>query len=303
VKWSDIAGVILLCGLFRGEALTAEPLSRFVEVDGISIHYLESGRAAAEDPTLLMVHGYCGSGEDFRPLLQALPDSFHSIAVDLPGGGFSGKPDAPYDCDYFVAFLRSFCVRMGLRSFVLVGHSMGGQIAIHYATRWPEAVQRLVLISPYGLAGEEGGMGTLARLGPLVDIGYALNTRLFIQWAIQINVLYRPAPETLRAVVDSTAANILGCEGARAVSRVTRAVIGHDQVDALLPAVSADTLVIWGDHDRVLPPQWASAFVTRLPAARLALIPDTGHMPMTERPGLTAIVLMGFLSDRRAVGD
>jgi pimeloyl-ACP methyl ester carboxylesterase len=297
-----MAGVLLACGCIL-EAQAGEPVSRFATVDGVAVHYLESGRAGPDDITLLMVHGWCGAAENFRPLMRSLPEFYHILAVDLPGLGISAKPDAPYNCDYFVSFLRAFCVSRGLQDFVLVGHSMGGQFAVHYVTRWPREVRQLVLIDPYGLAGEEGRMLRLAGLGSLVDIGFGLNNRLFIQVLSRINVLYKPTPETLRAVADAAAAGILGAEGARAASRVTKSVLGHDLIDTLLPAVSMDTLVIWGDHDRILPLRWAQVFASRLPAARLAVIPDAGHMPMTERPGLTAIALMGFLSEPQAPVD
>jgi abhydrolase domain-containing protein 6 len=296
-----MAGILLFCGQVLAGGQAVEPVSRFVTVDGLSIHYLEAGRAAPDDPTLLMVHGWCGTAEDFRPLMRALPEFYHTISVDFPGSGLSAKPDAPYDCAYIVAFLRSFCVSMDLRSFIMVGHSMGGQFAVHYVTRWPQTVRSLILIDPYGLAGEEGGMLPLARLGPLVDIGFALNNRLFIQWATQVNVLYKPSYETLNAVADSTAASILNPEGARAAARITKSVIGRDQIDGLLPAISMDTLVMWGDHDLMLPPHWAQRYISLLPSARLVMIPDTGHMPMTERPTLAAIAIMGFLSQEQAV--
>lgn len=292
-----MAGIVLMSARVLAGAQEVGPISRFVDVDGLSIHYLEAGGAAPDDPTLLLVHGWCGSAEDFRPLLNALPPSLHSIAVDLPGNGISAKPDAPYDTAYFVSFLRSFCVRMGLESFVLVGHSMGGQFAVHFATRWPLTVRRLILIDPYGLKGEEGWLLPLARMGPLVDLGFALNNRLFIQWATQANVMYHPDAETVRAATNATAASILGPVGSRAAARVTKAVIGRDPVDALLPEVSVDTLVLWGDHDKMLEPHWADRFLALLPSARLTVIPDTGHMPMTERPALAATVITEFLSE------
>jgi pimeloyl-ACP methyl ester carboxylesterase len=293
-----MAGVLMLCGQLVAGA-DSGPMSRSVDIDGVTIHYLESGAVTARE-TLLLVPGWCGGAEDFRPLMTALPEGYRCLSIDLPGHGLSSKPDAPYDMEYYVGFLRSFCLRMGLSDFVFVGHSMGGQFAVHYASRWPGTIRRLVLIDPYGLPGEEGGFGLLASLGPLVDLGFALNNRLFIEWGIAANVLYRPAAATLRAVADSTAVGILGQAGARAAARTTRAVVGHDTVEGILPSLTLPTLVLWGDHDRFLSPSWAERFLALLPSARLVIIPDAGHMPMTERPSLTAIALAGFLAEPEA---
>jgi pimeloyl-ACP methyl ester carboxylesterase len=287
--------LLIACRAFAGA--DDDPLSRWTEVDGIRVHYLEAGAEGSRGPLLLMVHGWCGSAADFRPLMCVLPEGTHSIAVDLPGCGLSDKPDAAYDLPYFMGFLRSFCGALGLERFVLVGHSMGGQLALHFTNLWPGSVERLVLISPYGLKGEEGAWLPLAQSGSLVDVVLSLNNRLFIEWAIAANNLYRPAPDVLRAVADSTAQGILGREGVRSTARITRNLIGRDPLDGVLPTLLTPTLILWGDHDALLDPKWGRAFVALMPDARLVLIADAGHMAALERPQETAEVMAGFIRE------
>jgi pimeloyl-ACP methyl ester carboxylesterase len=164
-------------------------------------------------------------------------------------------------------------------------------------------VEKLILIDPGGLKGEEGLNQRLARLGPLVNLAFRLNTRQFITWALRTNVLYNPPPESLRAAVDATAVSILGRDGARALARVTRRVIGRDPVDALLPGIFQETLVLWGEHDRLLPPRWAHAFAARLPRASLRMIADAGHMPMLEQPAVVAEMIVRFLRPSLQEGE
>ena len=279
-----------------GTLAAAEPFSRWVDVNGTVIHFYEQGRGWAGDPVLLMVHGWCGSADDFNRLLPALPDDLRSIAVDLPGCGFSDKPDAAYDPAYFQAFLRDFCATLGLTKIVLVGHSMGGQLAAHFAATRKDLVDRLILIDPYGLKGEEGeGWAGLADSGGFVDFVFSLNSRFFIEWGISGRVLYHPSQELVKSLAESTARSILGPDGVRAISRITRNVIGHDQVEAVLPDITQPTLIIWGDKDAVLLPRWAQTFRTLLPDAVLQMVPDAGHMPMLEKPAETAGLIDQFI--------
>jgi abhydrolase domain-containing protein 6 len=273
-----------------------DPFSRWTEIGGIRVHYLEAGSDPSPGPPLLMVHGWCGSAEDFRPLMRALPEGTHSIAVDLPGCGLSDKPDVTYDLPYFMEFLRAFTGALGLERFVIVGHSMGGLLGLHFTNLWPWWVERLVLISPYGLTGEEGAWLPLAQSGNLVDILLTLNNRLFIEWALAANNLYKAQPDVLRAVADSTAKGILGRDGVRSTARITRNLIGRDPLDEILPTITTETLILWGDHDALLDPKWGRAFIALLPDARLTLIADAGHMSLLEKPRETAEAMAGFIA-------
>ncbi len=270
-------------------------VSRFVSVNGLRIHCLETGSLQSE-PLLLMVHGWAGAAADWDPLLRALPARLHAIAVDLPGCGLSDKPDAAYDMPWFLDALHGLCAALDARQVVLAGHSMGGQIAVHFASRYPDMVEKLILIDPYGLKGQEGRRQPLARLGPVVNLAFLFNTRKFIEWAMRARVLHNPPPESLLTAVDSTALSILGRHGARAIARITKRVIGRAHVDALLPGIFQETLVLWGDHDRLLPPRWAQAFASRLPRASLQMVADAGHMPMFEKPAVVAELIARFLS-------
>jgi pimeloyl-ACP methyl ester carboxylesterase len=268
----------------------------WVNVNGMRIHCLGAGTAPDKQPPILLLHGWTGAAADWSPLLAALPPGVRSIAPDLPGCGLSDKPDAPYDMPWFLDFLHSFCAAIGASTIVLAGHSMGGQVAVHFASRYPAMVEKLILIDPYGLRGEEGRRLPLARLGPLVNAAFALNRRRFIERAIRAHVLHDQSPELVNAAVESTATSILGREGARANARITRRVIGRAHVDALLPGISQATLLIWGEEDRLLPPRWAEVFASLMPRASLHTIPQAGHMPMLEKPVEVAQAMDRFLS-------
>ena len=271
-------------------------VSRWVDVNGVRTHFLESGGAREDSPVLLMVHGWAGSAVDWERLMPLLPPGVRAIAVDLPGCGLSDKPDAAYDMPFFIDAILSFCESLGVSRMVLAGHSMGGQIAVHFTSRYPERVEKLILIDPAGLKGEEGGLAALARLGPVVDLALQLNTRFFIEWAMRANILHDAPPDLVASAVEGTATSILGQKSARAISRITQRVIGREHVDELLPGVSQETLLIWGDADRLLSPRWADEYVSRLRRASVHPVAGAGHMPMFEKPEAVAALIADFIA-------
>jgi abhydrolase domain-containing protein 6 len=280
-----------------------------VMVDGISIRCLDTGLPGGEapggeapGPTILFVHGYCGAAANFSPLLACLSagvggvsGSLRCIAVDLPGCAGSDKPEIPYSTAGFVDFLDSFRRSLGLGRIVLVGHSMGGQICVHFTERFPQAVQKLILIAPDGLAGEEGGWLAVTGLGPLVEAGLMLANRSFVEVALR-TVVFSDQALVSPALVDCFAEGLLTPEGVRATAEITRRVIGHDPVDGILPRIRQPTLVIWGAEDRLLKPSWGYRFVALLPEAELFVLSECGHAPMLEKPAETAGLIAAFLS-------
>ncbi len=273
---------------------------RVGEVDGIAVRYVDTRAPDGEaSPTILFVHGYCGAAANFQSLFPFLAPSARCIAVDLPGCAGSAKPDLDYDIPFFVGFLESFRRSLGLERFVLVGHSMGGQIAAHYTRRFPDAVHKLILIAPDGLAGEEGGWRVIARLDPLIEAGLALTNRSFVTIALRRIIFHDPA-QVSPDLVDCFAEGLLTPEGAYATALITRRIIGRDSVDELLPGIQQETLVIWGEEDRLLSPRWAPRYIELLPRAELGLVPECGHAPMLEKPGQTAVLIAEFLGRSEA---
>jgi pimeloyl-ACP methyl ester carboxylesterase len=266
--------------------------SRYVAVDGMAIHYYEAGDPSG--PPIVFVHGLYGSAVDFLPLLRVIKSDFHCIAVDLPGCGLSDKPDIHYSTAFLVEFLKSFTDTIGLDRFTLAGHSLGGLVSVHFALLHHEAVEKLILIDPYGLKGEEGGFLPLTRLGFIIDAAFFLTTDFIVGIGLRSYIFHDPdrIPDEYFASVVRT---FRDPESRRAEARITREIIGMDPVDAILPGVSQEVLLIWGEEDRLLPVSWHEGFVKALPRVTLRLVPDCGHMPIVERPGQTAWLLEEFL--------
>jgi pimeloyl-ACP methyl ester carboxylesterase len=300
---AGVRSALALCALFLLPAapvcaqasLTAQrETSRYVVVDGMVIHYYETGNPSGRP--IVFLHGLYGSAVDFLPLMRIMKPDFKCIAVDWPGCGLSEKPDIHYSTVFIVELLKKFTDTIGLDGFILAGHSLGGMVSVHFAILHRESVEKLILIDPYGLRGEEGGFLPLARLGCLIDAAFALTTELFVDIALKAYIFRDPdrMPHEYFASVMRTFADP---DSRRAVARITREIIGTDPVDALLPGVSQEVLLIWGMEDRLLPASWHDGFAKGLPHVTLRLVPECGHMPIVERPGQTAWLLEEFLSD------
>lgn len=273
----------------------AEVVSRTLPVDGISIHALDTAPGRHDLATAILVHGWAGCAADFLPLLDRLSDeqSMRWVAFDFPGCGASDKPDLHYTISGMAEFVERFREALGIEAVDVVGHSLGGQVAVHYAVRFPQRVRHLVLVDPDGLEGEEGCWLGLARLGPLVDVAFGLNSRCVIRCVMRRHIFH--GTSGLEVTVRRRAAYLLTPEGNRAVARIVREAVGTEPVDGLLPLVGQETLVIWGTEDRLLPVRWAGAWMRGLPRAEWCPVPDCGHMPIAEKPAETAVALEEFL--------
>jgi pimeloyl-ACP methyl ester carboxylesterase len=285
---------LLLAVLPERTAAAADIVSRTIDVDGISIRFLDTAPGCDDLATAILVHGWAGCTTDFLPLLDLLSDeSMRWVAFDFPGCGASDKPDMHYTISGMAEFVERFRAALGAETIDVVGHSLGGQIAVHYAVRYPQRVRRLVLVDPDGLEGEEGCWLGLARLGPLVDLAFHLNSRCIIRCVMRRHVFHGTAG--LEETASGKAAYLLTPGGNRAAARITHEAVGTEPVDDLLPLVGQETLVIWGIEDRLLPVRWADGWMRGLPRAEWCPVPDCGHMPIAEKPAETAVALEEFL--------
>jgi 4,5:9,10-diseco-3-hydroxy-5,9,17-trioxoandrosta-1(10),2-diene-4-oate hydrolase len=285
------AAALALIAALPGAA--GEVASAFLDVDGVRIHRLDTAPGRTDLPLVILVHGWAGCTTDFRPLLERVGGERRWVAFDHPGCGESDKPDIHYSITGMAEFVEAVRAALGVETVDLVGHSLGGQIAVHYAVRHPDRVRRLVLIDPDGLAGEEGFWLRVVRLDRLVDRAFALNSRCVIRGVMRRRVFH--GRTGLEAATDGKAAYLLTPDGNRAVARITKEAIGTEPVDDLLPLVAQPTLVVWGGEDRLLPVRWAGAWMRGLPRSELWIVPECGHMPTAEKPAWTAVMLEEFL--------
>ena len=272
---------------------------RDVSARGVRTRVLEAG--SDRSPALVLVHGLFTSHRSFEDLIEALAPRFHVIAPDLPGFGESEKPSPAryaYGVEAHAEAIADLIAAFGVGRASVLGHAMGGAVALTLAAEHRELVQRLVLEDPLAYPAP---MGWQARAALVPVVGGFLFKQLYGRSMFRSMVrdaMYAPggAPPLERTDWHYDLFNTPSArESAYAVMLATldtRAVV------ARLSRIAAPTLVLWGREDRIHPVTGAHRLVREIPGARLEIM-DAGHVPHEERARDFLTLLTEFLEGRR----
>ena len=282
---------------------------KFLELHGDRVAYRDDG----DGEVLLLIHGMAGNSDSWRSVLPQLSKKFRVIAPDLLGHGESAKPRSDYSLGAFAVWPRGFLDELGVRQATVVGHSLGGGVAMQFVYQHPDYVKRLVLISSGGLGPD---VGLILRLlsapgaelvlpiiapKPVLDVGNKLRSWLRSVgvhsprgaelWSAYSSLSDRDTRasflRTLRSVVDYRG---------QAVSALNRLSLRED-----LPIMA-----IWGDRDSIIPVDHAYAAHEARTDSRLEVLPHVGHFPQVETPNEVVELIEDFIattSETRDVGS
>ncbi|MDQ0584552.1 alpha/beta fold hydrolase [Streptomyces rishiriensis] len=266
----------------------AQPELRHRVVHG----YRRAFRMAGEGPALVLVHGIGDSSRTWAELIPDLARTHTVIAPDLLGHGASDKPRADYSVAAYANGLRDLLSTLGIESATLVGHSLGGGVAMQFAYQFPERTERLILVSAGGVGRE---VNPALRLVSLPGAHLALSAlrlpgaRFHVGLAVSLMRLLdtglgQDAPDLLHlvdALPDETARN--------AFVRTLRAVVDwRGQVVTMLDrcylTAGMPTMLLWGDRDSVVPVRHAYEAHEAMPGSRLEIFEGAGHFPFHSDP-------------------
>jgi pimeloyl-ACP methyl ester carboxylesterase len=281
------------------ERAPIERVVRDVTARGVRTRVLEAG--PEEAPALLLVHDFLGSHRAWDDLVDDLGRRFHVIAPDLPGFGESEKPNPAryaYGVEAHAEAIADLIAAFGVGRAAVVGHGMGGAIALTLAAVHAELVQRLVLEDALCYA----GAGAFRSRWPLIPIAGGI---LFKQlWGRALfrgyfrDGIYGPGAAVPAERVDWHYEAFNSPSARESAYAVMRAVLDTRPVVARIPRVTAPTLVVWGRDDRLYPVAHAARLVRELPHARLEIM-DAGHAPHEEQPAAFTKLLVEFLGGKR----
>jgi pimeloyl-ACP methyl ester carboxylesterase len=290
----------------RGETvIRRRPQRRHAVLHGDRVAY----RVAGDGPPIVLIHGITSDSSIWERVMPGLAREHTVIAPDLPGHGSSDKPKGDYSLGAHACCVRDLLLALGHERVTLVGHSLGGGIAMQFSYQFPEMCDRLVLVDSGGLGRDVSVLlraaslpgselvlpllassrllGVGARLGgALGRVGLRLGTDLE-QMARGHNTLSDGASRaaflhTLRAVVDPAGQRI-------------------DATNRLYLAERMPLLLIWGERDSIIPVAHGRAAHARMSRSRLEVLERSGHFPMLDEPECFLEVLLDFVAETEPV--
>jgi pimeloyl-ACP methyl ester carboxylesterase len=281
---------------------SAQPVHE--EVKRMTLHGHDVAyRQAGSGPVLVLVHGITSSSATWGRVMPYLARRFTVIAPDLAGHGESDKPKGDYSLGAHASGVRDLLVALGHERATLVGHSLGGGIAMQFSYQFPERCERLVLVDSGGLGREVSLLLRAATLpGSEFVLPFLAATRVLDAGARIGGVLGRlglglgtDVEEIARG--HSTLSN---GEARAAFVHTLRAVVepGGQRVDAsnrLYLAQHLPFLLIWGEHDSIIPVAHGRATHAQVPGSRLEVFSHSGHFPQVDEPERFIDVLMEFI--------
>jgi pimeloyl-ACP methyl ester carboxylesterase len=276
--------------------------SKTATVHGRSVTYVEAG----EGPVLLLIHGMAGTCENWREVIEPLAREHTVIAPDLPGHGESAPGGGDYSIGGLATGLRDLLLALGHERATLVGHSLGGGVAMQLAYLFPEMVERLVLVSSGGLGPEVSPILRAATLpgadlfiSATAGVGQRVGTALGRGLAA---IGLRPSADVAEVARGYAS---LRHPGRRAAFLATlHAVVsaGGQRVDArdrLHMAEAMPVLIVWGARDPIIPVRHGKDAHEAIPGSWLEVFEDVGHLPQVEAPGRFVAALARFLRETK----
>jgi pimeloyl-ACP methyl ester carboxylesterase len=256
----------------------------FHATDGAELFYEERG--ARGSIPILFVHGWRGDATLWTPIVDALAESYRTIAIDVRGFGASNAAPGPYRVETFADDLSALVAALDLDPLVAVGHSMGAAVAQRFAIDRPDAVEGLVLVAPVP--------ATALAYPPKLDamfratIGNDANT---IAWLAKLTVS-ELSPATVRAMRNA-AALATPAAALESYESWTSLTFGDDAA-----TIDTPTLVLAADGDRPMTPDLVRERVAdRIAGSRFVVLEETGHYAIVERPERIADEISDFIEE------
>ncbi len=269
---------------------SADAPGSFLDIDGDQIHYVDAGRG----PAVVLIHGWNGSTFSYRYVISELARQYRVVAIDLRGYGYSSRSlTAEYSGAAQARLVAQVMDRLAIETATLVGHSMGGGIAMRLALAEPQRVQRLVLVDSV----TENEVRSAIRHGRLLRRALPLLAPLTMHRQRFRDRALRSAVHDPAYVTEETREGYyrpFHMRGHLASMAKQYADWGKD--DLWSPErITQETLVLWGEHDRWISVESGRVLAEQIPNARFVLVRSAGHLPLGEQPEFCNRELLRFL--------
>jgi pimeloyl-ACP methyl ester carboxylesterase len=270
-----------------------------ITLHGHRVSYVRAGWG----PLVVLVHGIAGSSETWHDVIEPLAERYTVLAADLLGHGESAKPRGDYSLGAYASGLRDLMSALGHDKGTIVGHSLGGGVAMQMAYQFPDRCERMVLVSSGGLGREVHFLLRAAALPgsefvlPVIAANRILNAGTTLGGALR-RAGFRAGPDLQEMWRSFSSLGDVAARGAFIHS--LRAVVepGGQRVDAtdrLYLAERMPTMIMWGERDPIIPVRHGRAASEMIPGCRFETFPDAGHFPHRDEPRKFVKTLTDFI--------
>lgn len=278
----------------------------FLPNQNLNLFYFEAGDE--HEKTLLMLHGLGDEADTWRHVFQPLAESFHTLAIDLPGFGRSDQPDVVYDPNFYIKCIFEFISLRAKSTPILMGSSLGGMLAHGLALTHSECVDGLILVGG-ALSPAELNQTISLRLMQLPFIGEWLYTRLRknpdAAFSSLNSVYYQleALPGVDREFLFNRVNQRVWSDGQRRAyfSTLRQLARWAKRIQADLPEklslLEIPTLILRGEYDTLFPDATAEAIINIQPLATKGIIKNAGHLPQQEAPENTLNIINNWIAD------
>lgn len=249
------------------------PQEKSVTVFGAKIRYLEMGDAAK--PKVILLHGLGAAAESWQFTIPALAANYHVIALDQIGFGKSDKPLLKYRVGTYADFLDKFMAELKIEKASLVGNSMGGWIAGFMAIKYPNRVEKIVLVAAAGIIPEKYDEAQIYQLNNSTRDEIRANLKL---------IFANPMLQNNEMLVDQFMTQRVTANDGYTISAMIESIKRkEDFLNNRLGEIKKPTLIIWGKQDGLLPVSDAYTFNKGIAGSELAVFDNCGHLPQFEK--------------------
>jgi len=265
----------------------ADLTKKEIKIDDHNIVYLEGGKG----PTILLLHGYTGSKDNWLMFAPYLTKDYHVVIPDIPGYGESSMIEKDsYNISNQMQRLHKFVQAIELKKFHIAGNSMGGGYAGAYAVRYPDEIISLGLFDAGGVM--FSGNSVVKTIKEEGENPFLIRDSNEMQRMIAILYVNPPSlPYPIKKVMTQTA-----IANRQFYEKEAKEVFPDlYSLEKYLPKIKAPTLILWGDQDKVVDISSVPIFEKGLKNHKTVIIRDCGHAPMMEKPQETATQYLDFI--------
>jgi pimeloyl-ACP methyl ester carboxylesterase len=261
-------------------------------------------RVAGNGPPIVLVHGMVNSSRHWQPVARRLAERYTVIAPDLVGHGDSATPRGDYSLGAHAAVIRDLLSALGIERATIVGHSLGGGVAMVFFWQFPERVERLALVSSGGLGPDVSPLlRSIALPGATALVSLAAHPRV-TGGLDHAGATLRARGSWVGSQLQAIARALRPLEGPgarEAFVHSLRAVIDArgqrvSATDRLYLLEAVPTLIAWGEKDRTIPIEHGRAAHAAVPHSRFVTFPDVAHFPHLEAPAELAAAIDAFVA-------